>query len=108
MIAWSDTVNRWGCNRDNEFFITVKDVCETIKTKGQDLHKFLKLMKDSKNETVMDTYALLPNRKGELCIKKMLYHGEFMSDEVYNLVSGVMGDEAKKIYDKSFFGYNKR
>lgn len=102
LIAWSDTVNRWGCNRDKEFFITVKDVCETIKTKGQDLHKFLKLMKDSKNETVMDTYALLPNRKGELRIKKMLYHGEFMSDKVYNLVSGVMGDEAKKIYDKSF------
>ena len=102
LIAWSETVDRWGCNRDSEFFITVKDVCETIKTKGDDLHKFLMLMKDSKNEKVMETYALLPNRKGELRTKALLYHGDFMTDDVYKLVSGVMGDEAGKVYDKTF------
>lgn len=102
LIAWSETVNRWGCNRDGEFFITVKDVCESIKTKSEDLYKFLKLMNDSGNETVMETYALLPNRMGELRTKQTLYYGDFMSDRVYILVSGVMGDEAKKIYDKSF------
>lgn len=102
LIAWSETVNRWGCQRDGEFFITVKDVCETIKTKRTDLHSFLMLMKDSKNEKVMESYALLPNRMGELRTKGTLYDGDFMTDDVYSLVSGVMGDESKKIYDKAF------
>ena len=102
LIRWSDTVNRWGCQRDGEFFITVKDVCETIKEKSSDLHSFLMLMKDSKTEKVMESYALLPNRMGELRTKGTLYYGEFMTDDVYRLVSGVMGDEAKKIYDKAF------
>lgn len=102
LIRWSDTVNRWGCQRDGEFFITVKDVCETIKKKSSDLHSFLMLMKVSKNEKVMESYALLPNRMGELRTKGTLYDGEFMTDDVYSLVSGVMGDEAKKIYDKAF------
>ena len=102
LIAWSETVDRWRCNRDSEFFITVKDVCETIKTKGEDLHTFLMLMKDGKNEKVMESYALLPNRKGDLRTKSTLYHGDFMSDDVYSLVSGVMGDEAGKVYDKTF------
>lgn len=102
LIRWSDTVNRWGCQRDGEFFITVKDVCETIKEKSADLHSFLMLMKDGKNEKVMESYALLPNRMGELRTKGTLYDGKFMTDDVYRLVSGVMGDEAKKIYDKTF------
>lgn len=102
LIAWSETIDRWNCNRDSEFFITVADVCKAIQTKSEDLHSFLKLMKDSGNADVMKDYPLLPNRAGDLRKKSELYHAAFMSIEVYELVKVVMGDDSKKIYDTAF------
>lgn len=102
LIAWSETIDRWDCKRDSEFFITVTDVCQAIQTKSNDLHSFLKLMKDSGNEAVMKDYALLPNRAGELRKKSELYHAVFMTSEVYELVRVVMGDDSKKLYDPAY------
>lgn len=102
LIAWSETIDRWNCNRDSEFFITVPDVCKAIRTKSKELHSFLKLMKDSNNAAVMENYALLPNREGELRKKRELYHAAFMTPEVYELVKIVMGDDSKKIYDTNY------
>ncbi len=102
LIAWSETIDRWDCKRDREFFITVTDVCQAIQTKSNDLHSFLKLMKDSGNEAVMKDYALLPNRAGELRKKSELYHAVFMTSEVYELVRVVMGDDSKKLYDPAY------
>ena len=102
LISWSETIDRWRCNRDAEFFISVNDVCNAIKTKSEDLYTFLMFLKDSGNEGMMSDYALLPNRKGELRSKKNLWHGNFMTEEVYELVNVVMGDDADKIYDSTF------
>ena len=102
LIAWSETIDRWDCKRDSDFFITVTDVCEAIQRKSEDLHSFLKLMKDSDNAAVMENYALLPNREGELRKKSELYHAAFMTPEVYELVKIVMGDDSKKIYDTTY------
>lgn len=102
LIAWSETVDRWNCNRDGEFFISVADVCKAIQSKRNDLHSFLMLMKDSGNAKVMEEYSLLPNRSGELRKKNELYNASFMDSDVYDLVKVVMGDDSKKIYDTSF------
>ena len=102
IIAWSETVDRWNCNRDGEFFISVADVCKTVQSKRNDLHSFLMLMKDSGNAKVMEEYPLLPNRAGELRKKNELYNASFMDSTVYDLVKVVMGDDSKKIYDTSF------
>lgn len=102
LIAWSETIDRWNCNRDGEFFITVADVCKAIQSKSEDLHSFLKLMKDSGNADVMKDYALLPNRAGDLRKKTELYHAAFMTNEVFELVKVVMGEDSKKIYDTAF------
>jgi hypothetical protein len=102
LIAWSETVDKWGCERDEDFFITVADVCQAIQTKDEKLHSFLKLMKEGGNAEVMEHYALLPNRKGELRKKGELYHAKFMTTEVYDLVKVVMGDDSKKIFDPSY------
>lgn len=102
LIAWSETIDRWDCNRDSEFFITVADVCNAIQAKGEDLHSFLKLMNDSGNADVMKDYALLPNRSGDLHKKSELYHAAFMTPEVYELVKVVMGEDSKKIFDTAF------
>lgn len=102
LVAWSETVDRWNCEYDNEFFITVADVCQAIHEKNEDLHSFLMLMRDSGNAEVMKEYALLPNRDGELRKRGELYHAAFMTSEVYELVKGVMGDDSKKIYDTAY------
>lgn len=102
LIAWSETIDKWGCKHDEDFFITVADVCQAIRTKSEKLHSFLKLMKDSGNAEVMKDYALLPNRYGELRKKSELYHAEFMTPEVFELVKVVMGDDSKKIYDSAY------
>ena len=102
IIVWSEIVDRWNCNRDNEFFISVEDVCKAIQSKREDLHAFLMLMKDSGNAEVMENYPLLPNRTGDLKKKNELYDASFMDSTVYDLVKVVMGDDSKKIYDRSF------
>ena len=94
IIAWSETVDRWNCNRDGEFFISVADVCKAIQSKRNDLHSFLMLMKDSGNAKVMEEYPLLPNRAGELRKKNELYNASFMDSTVYDLVKVVMGDDS--------------
>lgn len=102
LIAWSKTVDRWGCDRDGEFFVTVADVCKAIKDNGDNLHTYLMFLKDSGNEKLMEDYPLLPNRKGELCLRNSLYHGDFMTDDVYQLVSVLLRASVGKIFNPTF------
>lgn len=102
LIAWSEIVNNWNCNRDAEFFITVEDVCKAIKNKSVELYKFLKFLKESGNTDPLDKYELLPNRKGTLRKKGDLCYGEFMTDEVYNLTKVLMGEDANKMIDITY------
>lgn len=101
LIAWSETVNDWGAD-DGTFFITLSDVCNAIKSKSDDLLSFLQLMNKSGNKVVMEEYPLIPNRAGTLCKKASLRLGAFMTDDVYNLVHVVMGDDAAKMVDPAF------
>lgn len=102
LIAWSRTVDRWQCDRNAEFFVTVADVCEAIKDNGENLHTFLMFLKDSGNEKLMDEYALLPNRKGDLRLRNALCYGDFVTDEVYELVKIIMGDDDAKMFDPEY------
>lgn len=102
LIAWSRTVDRWQCDRDSEFFVTVEDVCKAIKDNDENLHTFLLFLKDSGNEKLMEDYPLLPNRRGELRVRKSLYYGAFMTDEVYELVKEVMGDDEAKMFSPAY------
>lgn len=102
LIAWSETVDKWRCHRDDDFFLTITDVCGAIKKKGDDLHTFLILLKDSGNEKVFDDYPLFPNRNGILKFKKELNHGNFLSQEVFDLVKVVMGNASENIVDPTY------
>lgn len=102
LIKWSETVNRWGCDRNNEFFISILDVCKAIQSKSEDLYSFLMLMKDNGKIDSLDEYPLFPNRFGELRRYKELFDGEFLSDDVFTLVNVLMGNDSKKIFDPVF------
>lgn len=101
LIAWSETVYQWGCN-NNDYFITVEEVCKSIKTKSEDLHSFLLLMCESGNLKVMETYPLVPNREGTLCRKNELCDANFMTKEKYDIVKVIMGDDVNKMIDPEF------
>lgn len=102
LIAWSRTVDRWQCEINVDFFVTVAEVCEAIKDNRENLHTFLMSLKDSGNEKLMDEYALLPNRKGNLCLKNALYYGDFVTNDVYELVKTVMGDDETKMFNPQY------
>lgn len=102
LIAWSETVHQWGCDDSDKFFLTVKDVCEAIKEKSDDLHSFLSLLQESGNSKVMETYPIVPNREGLLCRKNELCNAIFMTKEKYNIVKIVMGDDVNKMIDPDY------
>lgn len=97
LIKWSETISKWKCENDNEFYITVEDVCKTIKENSEDLMAFLKFLKDSGNLSLVSQHPLIPNREGELKKKGDLRHGDFMTNEVYSLVKVVMGEDASRM-----------
>lgn len=102
LIAWSETVDRWRCNRNEDFFLNITDVCGSIKEKEEDLHSFLMLIKDGGNDDVLGDYPLFPNRYGNLKCKKVLRHGDFLSQDVFDLVNVLMGEEAENIVDDAY------
>ena len=103
LIGWSETVNNWRYKDTTSFFISIQDVCRSIKTKTEELHDFLMLMKENgKLETIVNEYPLLPNRNGMLRKRGELSHGDFMSNEIYELVKVVMGSDADTMFDRDF------
>lgn len=102
LIEWSENIDKWDCGKDSEFFITVEDVCKTIKENSDDLKSFLEFLKASENLPLVNQHALIPNREGVLRKKGDLRHGDFMTVEVYNLVRVVMGDDASRMINTEY------
>lgn len=102
LIAWSEVVRLWGCDRDSEFYVIVKDVCESVQKKSDKLHSFLSFLLDSDNTALLDDYELLPNRKGNLKRKGDLRHGDFMTASLYALTEMLMGSDADRMIDISY------
>jgi len=107
LIAWSEVVHLWCCDRDSEFYITVKDVCESVQKKSDKLHCFLSFLVDSNNTALMDDYELLPNRKGNLKRKGDLRHGDFMTAILYALTEILMGSDADRMIDTAYNNIGK-
>lgn len=101
LIEWSEIVYKWDCERDAEFFVTLEQVCDAIKDKSHDLHKFLEFLRDSDKLKLLDEHALLPNKKGELCKRADLQYDKSIDDS-YSLLEIVMGDDARKMFDPSY------
>lgn len=102
LIVWSEVIHLWRCDRDSEFYVTVKDVCKSVQKKSDKLHCFLSFLVDSDNTALMDDYELLPNRKGNLKRKGDLRHGDFMTARLYALTEILMGSDADRMIDTAY------
>lgn len=107
LIAWSVVVDQWRCNRDGDFFITVKDVCMSVQSKSDKLFGFLSFLVDSDNAGLLDDYELLPNRKGNLKKRGELRHGDFMTPQLYSLTEMLMGSDADRMIDVAYNSIGK-
>lgn len=98
LIWWSQTINEWSYE-DSRYCLKPEAVCQTIKQKTDHLYDFLKLLKDTGNDTLFGAHAIIPNREGTLCTKGSLKHWPEMTDELYCKMKVLMGSGAANIVD---------
>lgn len=105
IILWSEIVHNWGITNTSEFdFVTPAQICQFVNSVPSDLFlfSFLSYLKESKNDTCFQDYALIPNRDGELCRKGALAFGKFIDENLYKRVAPLMGNDRKKMIDPSY------
>ncbi len=101
LIRWSQIVAEW--NIDAEYsIVTLKQVCECIKTRSEELHQFLEWLKALGQEGLFEEYALIPNREGQLCRKKDLRDGETIPEVLYRIARPIATDKLDVLVDPAF------
>lgn len=98
LIWWSQTVNDWSYE-DSRYCVKPEIVCQAIKQKTAHLYEFLKLLKDTGNDTLFGAHAIIPNRDGALCYKGSLKYWSDMTDDLYDRMKVLMGSGAANMVD---------
>lgn len=99
ILEWSRVAANWGV--EDKCYVTLKDICENIKEKGNELHTFLLLLKDlgQVGYDAMANYALIPNREGDLLKRGSLCDGKTINADLYNLAKPILGAKASILVD---------
>lgn len=101
LIRWSQIVAEW--NKDaEETFVTLKQVCECIKSRSNELHQFLVWLKELRQESLFEEYALIPNREGMLCKKKDLRDGKTIPEALYRIARPIATSKLDVLVDPAF------
>ena len=101
LIQWSKTIAEWRKEMPDTF-VTLRQVCERIKDHSKTLHQFLDWIKEIKQETLFDEFALIPNREGELRKRKELKVGTTIPDALYAIARPIITTELDKVVDPAF------
>lgn len=98
-LKWSRIVANWGV--EDKCYVSLKDICENIKEKGNELHTFLLLLKDlgQMGYEAMANYALIPNREGNLLKRGPLRDGKTINSDLYNLARPILRSKADVLID---------
>lgn len=99
VLEWSRVVANWEV--DDKCYVTLKDICENIKEKGNELHTFLLLLKDlgQVGYDAMANYALIPNRESVLYKRGSLRDGKTINADLYNMAKPILGPKASILVD---------
>lgn len=98
LIWWSQTVNEWSYE-DSRYCLKPERVCQAISQKTDNLYDFLKLLKETGNDMLFSSHALIPNREGQLCTKGTLKYWANMTDDFYSRMKVLMGTGAINMVD---------
>ena len=100
-IEWSRIVDEWNTGKDS-YFISCKDICETIKENSSDLLMFIRLLNETEHQAMLNEFAIIPNRDGELCRADKLKYGKTIGEDLFRIAKPLLGDKAKEIVDDAF------
>ncbi len=102
VLDWSRVVANWGV--EDKCYVSLKDICENIKEKGNELHTFLLLLKDlgQVGYDAMANYALIPNREGTLLKRGPLRDGKTINSDLYNLARPILRSKADVLVDPNY------
>lgn len=103
IVEWSKIVYSWAPEEDN-YYIKLESICQSIKIKNDDLHTFLLLLKDlgQAGSELLATNALIPNREGILKKSGELRNGIHITDTLYSIAKPILGNKADKIVDPDY------
>lgn len=103
IVEWSKVVYGWDPQK-NEYYVELSKICENIKTKDDDLHTFLLLLKDlgDTGSDLLSSKDLIPNREGVLKKSTELRNGINISDALYSIAKPILGKEVDKIVDPKY------
>lgn len=103
VICWSRIVRNWDIEEKKEYYVTLKEVCETINGKPKDnLHNFLEWLNKIDSKSIYDNLALIPNREGTSCFKSKLRDGKTISQDLYKLARPILQGELDSLVDEQF------
>lgn len=100
-LGWSKVIAEWDTWK-REYLLTYKEICDSIKDVGERLFDFLQLMKEAGQVELLNDSAVIPNRKGKLCVGKILRKGKTITDELYRIAEPLLGDKADKLIDPKY------
>lgn len=98
LIWWSQAVNEWSYE-DSRYCLTPDEICQSITDKSEILYDFLKLLKETGNDSLFARHALIPNRDGMLCTQGSLKYWRDMTDDLYDRMKVLMGNGARDMVD---------
>ena len=104
LIAWSRIVNNWNVNVNDktDYVVTLREVCESIKNKHNDLHKFLEWLNKIDSKDIYDNIALIPNREGTLCFRGRLRNGKTIFNDLYQLARPILKEKLDCLVDEQY------
>lgn len=103
IVEWSKTVYSWAPEKNN-YYIKLDRICQSIKTRNDDHHSFLLLLKDigQTGLELLASNALMPNREGVLKVSSELRNGLYITDLLYSIAKPIIGNKADKLVDPEY------
>lgn len=103
LVEWSKVVYGWAPN-EVSYYITIDDVCKNIFEKDDNLKPLLQMLKalGLPGVELMEKYALIPNREGELKKSGSLKNAKDITSELYSISKPILGARAEHFVDPAF------
>lgn len=102
VVDWSKIVRNWHIEEKKDYYVTLRDVCESIKDKHNGLHEFLEWLNKIDSKDIYENFALVPNREGVLCFRSKLRNGKTIYKDLYQLARPILEEKLDCLIDEQY------